>query len=124
MSTPGDSTDPEQAAPTETVAARNPRRHDFTNIAALTTMPDDDLVEGTSPNIWTENPYATPSSYQAELQRRLKVAIEALTIEIVASRQSSESADRRLSRLTVVLIVLTVVLAALTVALVVLAALG
>jgi hypothetical protein len=53
---PGDSTDPEQAAPTETVAARNPRRHDFMNIAALTTMPDDDLVEGTPPNIWTENP--------------------------------------------------------------------
>jgi hypothetical protein len=81
--------------------------------------------------------YNTPSSYQAELQSRLKVAIEALTAETVASResserltgelgasikaltaeivafrQSSESADRRLSRLTVVLIVLTVVLAA------------
>jgi hypothetical protein len=59
-----------------------------------------------------------------EMNRRLKVATERLTAELVAFSKSSDAAAGKLARLTRVIISLTVALVVLTVALVVLTVRG
>jgi len=54
-----------------------------------------------------------------ELQRRLRVAVQELTAQIVTFRKSSDAAAKRLEWLTYVLVLMTAVLVALTVILVV-----
>ena len=54
-------------------------------------------------------------NFELEMNRRLKEVIGQLTTELIAFRESSDRAARRLSRLTNVLIALTVVLVVLTV---------
>lgn len=56
-------------------------------------------------------------SHQMEMDRRLKVAIVALTTGTIAARKSSDRTSGRLVWLTVVLVVLTAALVALTVVL-------
>jgi hypothetical protein len=58
--------------------------------------------------------------YEMEMNRRLKEATEKLAGELVAFRQSSDVAARKLWRLTNVLVSFTAALVALTVALVIL----
>jgi hypothetical protein len=57
--------------------------------------------------------------HEMEMNRRLKAAVEKLTVELVAFRGSSDAAARKLWRLTNVLIGFTAALVALTVALVI-----
>jgi hypothetical protein len=58
--------------------------------------------------------------HEMEMNRRLKMTIEKLTTELVAFRESSDQAARKLGRLTNILIGFTAALVALTVALVIL----
>jgi len=61
---------------------------------------------------------ALPNSprHEIEMQRRLKVAVEALTAELVSFRTSSDEAAGKLERLTKWLIGFTIVLVVLTLA--------
>ncbi len=56
-------------------------------------------------------------THQMELSRRLKVAIQELTSETIAARESSDSASARIAWLNVLLVLLTATLVALTVVL-------
>jgi hypothetical protein len=56
-------------------------------------------------------------THQMEMQRRLKVAVERLTDEVITSRKSADRLAGRVVWLTAILVVLTAVLVALTVVL-------
>ncbi len=62
-------------------------------------------------------PGLTNETHQMEMSRRLKVAIQELTGETVAARESSDRASARIAWLNIMLVVLTAALVALTVVL-------
>ena len=72
-------------------------------------LSDADLI-ATMPGLLDE-------THPMEMQRRLKVAVERLTAEVITSRESADGLARRVVWLTAILVVLTAALVALTVVL-------
>lgn len=85
------------------------RAQNVDNVSQLARLSDAELI-ATTPGITNE-------THQMELARRLKVAIQELTGETVAARESSDRASARIAWLNVVLVLLTAALVALTVVL-------
>lgn len=86
-------------------------------VRQLAQLSDTDLVTVTPASTSLSRPLP-----QMEMQRRLKAATETLTAETIRSRESSDSAARKLERLTRWLIWFTAALVLLTLALVALTA--
>jgi hypothetical protein len=85
------------------------RAQNVSSVNELAKLGDAELI-ATSPGLGNE-------THQMELSRRLKAAIQDLTAETVAARESSDRASARIAWLNVVLVVLTAALVALTVVL-------
>ena len=62
-------------------------------------------------------PGLTDESHSMEMSRRLKVAVENLTGEVITSRESADRLARRVVWLTAIIVVLTATLVALTIVL-------
>jgi hypothetical protein len=85
------------------------RAHNVSSVEGLAALSDAELI-ATAPGIRTD-------THELELSRRLKSAIEELTAETIAARESSDRASARIAWLNVLLVLLTAALVALTVVL-------
>jgi hypothetical protein len=85
------------------------RARNVDSVNQLAQLGDAELI-ATAPGLANE-------THQMEMSRRLKVAIQELTGETVAARESSDRASARIAWLNVFLVVLTAALVALTVVL-------
>jgi hypothetical protein len=85
------------------------RAQNVNSVNELAKLTDAELI-ATAPGIPSE-------THQMELSRRLKAAIQELTGETIAARESSDRASARIAWLNVILVILTAALVALTIVL-------